>query len=65
MICPECATNFTPDHFYEVCNICGDELQRQYEHMQNFDDSDMTIAVISSRVLFGVTPKWRRAWVIG
>jgi hypothetical protein len=65
MICPECATSFTPDRFYEVCNICGDELCRQYERIQDFDDSEMTLAVISSRCLFGMQRQTERAWVIG
>jgi predicted amidophosphoribosyltransferase len=64
VICPSCALDFTPDAYYDVCNVCGKELRRQYERMQDFESQELTLAALSAEITFGVTPRRGRMWTI-
>jgi hypothetical protein len=62
-ICNECLDHFTPDNYLELCNSCGGQMVEQYESMQQFKSPVLTIAELSSRVVFGEAstpqPVWR------
>lgn len=53
MTCCECGRDFLPDYYHEVCNLCGMELSRQFEKMQDFDSGELTLAEVVSRIVFG------------
>lgn len=66
MTCAECSTDFIPDTYERVCNACGDELTRQFEQMQVFDDGELTLAEVAARAA-GLYDGWwaRRRWRVG
>jgi hypothetical protein len=65
VICGECLDHFIPDHYLELCNECGGQMVEQYEAMQEFKSPVLTIAELSSRVVFGEQEQMARCWRVG
>jgi len=64
-LCSECLDHFIPDHYLELCNSCGGQMLEQYESMQEFKSPVMTIAELSSRVVWGEQERVVRCWRVG
>ena len=62
MICSECLNHFIPDHYLELCNSRGGQMVERYESMQEFKSPVMTIAELSSRVVWGEQERVARCW---
>ena len=65
MTCAECRVEYVPDYYEAVCNACGDELNRQHERMNDFDDGELTLAQIAARAAGSVVGPVRRRWRVG
>lgn len=64
-LCCECKRDFAPDYYHDVCNLCGMELSRQYERMQDFDSGELTLAEVVARIAEGARGPVRRRWRVG
>ena len=64
-ICSACLDHFIPDHYLELCDSCGGQMVAQYEAMQQFKSPVMTIAELSSRVVWGWCEQPERCWRVG
>jgi hypothetical protein len=65
MICQECLDHFIPDDYLDLCNSCGGQMVVQYESMQQFKSPVMTIAELSSRVVWGEQERVEKCWRVG
>jgi hypothetical protein len=63
-ICAECSTRFEPDDFFQVCNLCGNQLLRQYEALQRFHGEVLTIAELAGRCVFKEHPERQVVWKV-
>jgi hypothetical protein len=64
-VCSECKSEFFPRDYLHSCDTCGEQLQRQYEALQEFRAGVLGLEVIASRVMFGASETKERVWRIG
>jgi len=64
-ICHECHERFEPVLYRYFCDSCGSQLLYQFESMQEFKADTMTIAELSSRVVWGWCEQSERCWRVG
>jgi len=63
--CSECSTDFTPRDYLHLCDMCGEQLQRSYDQLQEFRAGVLGFEVISGRVMFGESETKERVWRVG
>ena len=64
-ICGGCFQPFNPDDYLSFCNLCGAELTRQLEAMQEYQGEVLGLEVVASRVMFGERPRPLPQWKVG
>lgn len=62
--CKECAQLYLISEFYEICNVCGQYLQRRIERLHEVDSAESWI-VLMSRAVHGEQPRREARWRIG